>query len=90
MSSSGSGSLMKFQPRRQLELKPSEDSTRAGDLTSQVAHTRLLAGGFSSYHSNLSFGPFQCPLHMAASFFYSKESNRENEEESKMAFITQS
>ena len=29
--SSGSGFLMKFQPRRQLELKPSEDSTRAGE-----------------------------------------------------------
>ena len=58
MGSSGSGSLMKFQPRRQLELKPSEDSTRAGDLTSQVAHTWLLAGGFSSYHSNLSLGCF--------------------------------
>lgn len=31
MGSSGSGSLMKFQPRRQLELKPSEDSTKAGE-----------------------------------------------------------
>ena len=90
MGSSGSGSLMKFQPRRQLELKPSETRLGLENLTSQVAHTRLLAGGFSSYHSNLSFELFLCPLHMAASFFYSKESNRENEEESKMAFITQS